>query len=56
MTFSVVFVSQVYSSDLFPVGSISRVWDNLTLMGDQLPVAGVYEKVVYWCKTVIFRR
>lgn len=38
---SIVYVYQVYSSDLFPVGSISKVWDNLTIMGDQLPVAGM---------------
>ncbi|CAL8465288.1 g4823 [Coccomyxa elongata] len=35
-----LFAFKVYSSDLFPVGSISKVWDNLTIMGDQLPVAG----------------
>lgn len=35
-----LFAFKCYASDLFPVGSISRVWDNLQIMADNVPVAG----------------
>lgn len=35
-----LFAFKFYASDLYPVGSISKVWDNLNIMAEGLPVAG----------------
>ncbi|EIE23218.1 urea active transporter [Coccomyxa subellipsoidea C-169] len=35
-----LFAFKFYASDLYPVGSISKVWDNLNIMAEGLPVPG----------------
>lgn len=35
-----LFIFKVYASNLYPVGSIRAVWDNLQIMAAGAPVAG----------------
>lgn len=35
-----IFAFKVYASDLYPVGSVKAVWDNLQIMAEGVPVAG----------------
>lgn len=36
-----LFAFKFYASGIYPVGSIGQVWDNLQLMAENLPVAGM---------------
>jgi Na+/proline symporter len=35
-----LFAFKVYASDLYPVGSVRKVWENLNIMAEGVPVAG----------------
>ena len=35
-----LFAFKFYASNIYPVGSIGQVWDNLQIMAEGLPVAG----------------